>query len=258
MDQNAAGENHNIRALPQRHGLANGQLASLRIDLGIALTSHADVLHPRAILALAQDANEHGGVGNIDHSGAGNGPVKRHVLKGHVSPAVHGGGDSWVGSDYGDVVFRVASRKEKLVVAAAGGKGSEGMHHRLEARSGQAAGHADHVGLSNAAVDRAVWIGSGPLGGADAVHQVSIQIDKVRVLRSQGRDGLPQHALAEAGIHAAVIYDLHASTSQACFSASNALVQRSYCSSLTGRLWFITFSATSCTPAPFTVSSTMA
>ena len=51
-------------------------------------------------------------------------------------------------------------------------------------------------------------MGLGPLGGADAAHEVRVQIDDVRITLRQSGDGLSQHALAQAGVHFSCIYDL--------------------------------------------------
>ena len=69
-----------------------------------------------------------------------------------------------------------AAGQEDLVIAAAGGEGAKGVHDRLEADGGHAAGDADHIGLGNAAVDGALGFG-GELGRADAAHQVCVEVD---------------------------------------------------------------------------------
>ena len=140
---------------------------------------------------------------------AGQRAVERNVLKRHMRAAVERRRDAGIAADDGDIVLGIAAGKERLVVAATGGKGAEGVDDGLEAGGGKAAGHADHVGLRDAAVDGAVGVGDAPFCRADTVHQVRVQIDDVGILRGQRGDDLAHDRLDQARVHFAVINDIH-------------------------------------------------
>ena len=172
------------------------------------LTAHTDELHAGHILGHIQEGAEHGHVGGVADDGSGDGAVESHILEGHMGAAVEGSGDAGVGADDGDVILAVAGGEEQLVEAAAGGEGAEGVADGLEAGSGQTAGDADHVALGDAAVDGTVAL-VGQLGGADAAHQVGVQVDDLLVGFQQFANGLTQDFLIKPGIGSAGIDSLH-------------------------------------------------
>ena len=258
MEHDAGGEDHRVGAFPQGDGLADGQLCPVFIDPGHLLAAHPDVLDPRAIDALPEDALEAGGVGHVDHRAAGQDAVESHVLEGHVGAAVHGRRDAGIRADHRDVVLAVTAGEEDLVVAAPGREGPEGVDDGPIARHGEARGHAGHVALGNAAVDGPLWVLLGPLQGAAAAHEVRVQIDGVLVLGHDLFNGGPKDLLAEARVHFTGIYDFHSHPSNAARSACSSAIQRAYRSSLMGMLWFISVFSASAMPWPFTASSTMA
>ena len=258
VEHDPRGEDHRVGALPQGHGLADDELAAVLVHLRQLLAAHPDVLDPRAIDALPEDALEAGGVGHVDHRAAGQDAVEGHVLEGHVGAAVHGRRDAGIRADHRDIVLAVAAGEEDLVVAAAGREGTEGVDDGPIARHGQARGHAGHVALGDAAVDGAVRVLSGPFQRAGAAHQIRVQIDGVLVLGHDLFNCGPKDLLAEALVHFTGIYDLHSHPSNAARSACSSPIQRAYRSSLMGMLWFISVFSASAMPWPFTVSSTMA
>ena len=207
----AAGDDGRVLALAQHHALADFELGAVLVDAVVALAVGAHVLHAGQLHQLGQDVLHHGGVGGVDDGGAGQRAVHGHILKGHVGAAVVTGGHARVGADHGDVVVGIAAGHKHLVEAAAGRKGAEGMADGLEARSGQTGGDARHIGLGNAHVDGAVGMGLGILGGADAAHQVCVEIDDVGIALQHLGNLRAENILEGAGISASVVNHLHAS-----------------------------------------------
>ena len=219
----AGGDDGHVRALAEHHALADLELLAVGVDAVVGLAVDAQILHALAVHQVLEDGRQLGGVRRVNDGGAGDGAVEGHILKGHVGAAVHGGGDAGVGADHGDAVVGIGAGQEHLIVAAAGGEGAEGVADGLEARRGQAAGDAHHVGLGDAAVDGAVRMGLAVLGGADAAHQVGVQIDVIRVLIQQLRDVGGQKFLEGAAVRAAVIDHLHAQTTSFSMASRSAL-----------------------------------
>ena len=126
-----------------------------------------------------------------------------------MGAAVQGRGDAGVGAQDSQVVFGIAAAQKHLVEAPPGGEDAEGVDDGLEPRHGKARCDAGHIGFRDAAVNGPILVGCAVFQGADAAHQVRVEIDDVGVALQDLGDGGPQDFLAEALVHFAVVYDLH-------------------------------------------------
>ncbi len=145
-DHDAAGDDGHVRALAQHDALADFKFFALGVYRGAGLAAHAQIFHAGNIRQLGRHILQHCAVGHIDDGGRRHDAIQRHILKGHVGAAVEGGAHAGIAADHGNVVVGIATGEEDLVKTATGGKGAEGMNHRLEPCRRQSGRDTRHVG----------------------------------------------------------------------------------------------------------------
>ena len=239
LHRQARGGNGHIAAVAQGHALA--QFKGIAGDgVGHRFDCQAAQAHIRRPVIVQQglDRQTHlVAVAGVDHHHTGDGTHGAKVLDALVGRAVLADGQAAVRADDLHVQARIRDGVAHLLEGTAGSKHGKGVGKRHFAAGRQTGGHAHHVALGNAHVEKAIRIGLGKALGHGCAGQVRIQDHQLGILLGQGDNSL---AICAAGCN----FLSHLQPSSSFRYASSSEMATAYCSSL---------GALPCQPALFSI-----